>query len=351
MTARTAPSAPSATTGAPRVVANLYFIKHANGLFWYAVDYLRALEGVETVLVRTGMGEVARAALPGMRVVEAGGREAMAELSRAVRAGAFLYCPTSHPLPFVSRQIVVLHDLFPFKEGGKGRVKEALFLGSLRTSRCTVGFINRSVSGRFLSQRGIPESQTLYAPNAISAPEGAPTVPAPGGGGRTRVGLMGTDGHKKGYGPLFASASALGLASRLEFVLFGGETPYTAELRRAHPDVPFRLVDPRRSSLEAFLAGTDVLLSLSEDEGFGRPLAAGVMRGIPAFVRHGPIAEEFFAGLVETFDDPRPVLERLGTGHIPAAPPEEARRRLADRLRRDMGAAVEALGRLSTPVV
>ena len=58
-----------------------------------------------------------------------------------------LYCPTPHPIPFATKQVVTLHDVFPFM-GFKGAAKYLLFLIAAISSQPKIVLINRLIKSK-----------------------------------------------------------------------------------------------------------------------------------------------------------------------------------------------------------
>ena len=137
------------------IVGNLFHIKSTNGLFFYGLDYLRGnLDLATIVLVRPEMENRVRKALPSVEVIACSGWRYRIEVVRARLRGDLLYTPTSHPLPFINRQWIVLHDAYPFEVGPRSRLKRLLLKWSLAMSRCRVAYINRSEAQPFVANLG-----------------------------------------------------------------------------------------------------------------------------------------------------------------------------------------------------
>lgn len=276
------------------IVGNLYFIKNTNGLFYYGVDYLLdQRELVREILVRPAVENAARAMFPGIPVIACGRmRELWRRAWMAHRRGDILYTPTPHPLPLINRQWIVVHDAYPFMDG-RGRVKRLLLRLSLAMSRCRVAYINESETLSFVKQLGVASSRLLFAPNKMQAGSGLCRPPraimAP-----LKVGLVGTDSPKKYYDELLVAVSAAGLQQQISFHVYGHRTPYYEQVRSHHADARLVLHESDEQSLHDFLNGIDLLVSVAALEGFGRPIAAALMMGIPCFLLKRPVFQEFF---------------------------------------------------------
>jgi hypothetical protein len=205
------------------------------------------------------------------------------------------FTPTPHPLPFVSRQLVVVHDSYPF-QGPVGRIKRWLFQLSLATSRCKVAYINHSDSKRFVERCVNDVERRVFLPNHYPV---APTL-ARGRryqGGLLTVGLVGTDSAKKNYASLFAVVLARGLQDQIQFEVFGHDTAYFRDVCGGCGQVSVRLLPSDSTSMGAFFDGIDCLVSIAHGEGFGRPIAYALSAGVPCFLIEDEVFREFYAGL------------------------------------------------------
>jgi hypothetical protein len=284
------------------IVGNLYFIKNTNGLFYYGSDYLRDLHDiVREILVCQTLEAATRRMFPGITVVSCANAIALFwRVSAASDRGDIIYTPTSHPLPFIDRQWIVVHDAYPFLSR-KGRLKHFLLILSLALSRCRVAYINESETLAFVRRLGVENSRLVFAPNKVelsaNAPRPARKVEIP-----LKVGLVGTDSAKKRYEDLLTAVTAAGLISSINFRMYGHRTTYLEQVMTRHPEAPILLQESDRLSLDEFLDGIDVLVSVAELEGFGRPISVAMIRGVPCYLLRKPVFLEFFDGAY-FFDD------------------------------------------------
>lgn len=278
------------------IVGNFFHIKATNGLFFYGLDYLNDnIDLARIVLVRPELEHRVREALPSVDVIACTSWGYLIEVMRARLCGDLLYTPTSHPLPFINRQWIVLHDAYPFEVGPRSKLKRFLFKWSLAMSRCRVAYINRSEAQPFVASLGVDASRMVFAPNRF--PEASSLVsPASSPNGVTTVGLFGTDSAKKNYDRLFSVVRATELSSRLIFRVYGHDTAYFRDIQGQFPDIQIELVRSDDVSIDSFMCGVDVLASASEQEGFGRPFASALLAGFPVELLDRPVFREFFTG-------------------------------------------------------
>lgn len=280
------------------IVANFFHLKNTNGLYYYGVDYLQELRGsLRKILVRESMLTSAQRSFPSCEIVVCTAVTVVVEVIKAARRGDFIYVPSSHPMPFVSNQLVVVHDIYPML-GKVGRIKKLLLQISLVSSNSRVGYINHSVMREFCESLGIDKSRLIFAPNRFpDAPAGA--VAPLQNSMRTIVGLFGTDSSKKNYAQLFAALAATGASGRVGFRLYGHRTPYYEDLIAEFPDIHAELVESDTSNIPEFFGSVDLIVSVADHEGFGRPIAAALLAGVPTLLMARPVFLEFFQGGAE----------------------------------------------------
>ena len=281
------------------MIINLAFIKTTNGLFYYALDYIAALDdAISAVLVRTAEQAAALRGHANVYIVKPW--QAAVTIYAASRRGEMTFTPSSHPIPGCARQMVIVHDTFPF-EGRKGALKAAMFLVAMRTCRAHAGYINRCDAQAFLMRGGISEKRLHSAPNHMALPDWREADPliVPD---RVSIGLFGTDSSKKNYPALFAALSASTGAERLDLILYGQPNVYVDELINRFPDLAISVCDSRERALNAFVGSVDLLVSAATREGFSRPIAAALASGVPCWVIDAPVFREFY-GDAATFHD------------------------------------------------
>lgn len=285
------------------MIINLAFIKATNGLFYYALDYIAALDDIiSVILVRTSeQAEVLRGHAPASNVRIVTPWQAATATHAASRRGEMTFTPSSHPIPGCAHQMVVVHDTFPF-EGRKGALKAAMFLFAMRSCGAHAGYINRCDARAFLIRGGMSEARIRSAPNHMTLPEqraaGSLTLSE-----QVSIGLFGTDSLKKNYSALFDALSVSPVAKRLRLILFGQPNAYVDELIDQFPMLAISVCDSRERDLNAFVESVDLLASAATREGFSRPIAAALAGGVPCWIVDAPVFREFYGEAATFYDD------------------------------------------------
>ena len=305
------------------IVGNLFHIKNTNGLFYYAVDYLRdSAAQIRKVLVRPNLVAAARQALPGCDIQACTIKGMIWEATLSALRGDILYTPTSHPLPALSNQWIVIHDTYPFTTGRKGRLKKKLLRWSLASSRCRVCYINESDTLPFVVALGVSASRRMFAPNKF--PPSPASMPARHQRSPIEVvvGLVGTDSDKKNYDVLFEEVLRSGGSAQLRFLAYGHHTPYLKELKLRFQGIRLDLMESDNHALENFFSRVDLLVSVANQEGFGRPIAAALLSGLQCFLLNRAVFEEFFSPGASFFDSVPALVQALRA--LQATRPDEA---------------------------
>jgi hypothetical protein len=277
------------------IIGNFYNIKSTNGLFYYGIDYLRENTLiVRKILVRSQLHSAAQLALPGCEILGCTTLQMLWETFRGALRGDLIYTPTSHPLPGISNQWIVVHDAYPFETGFKGRIKKTLLRLSLALSNCRVAYINKSEAQPFVSGLGVPAMRQLFAPNKFPATADYVSRHDRKAGDKLSVGLVGTDSAKKNYAALFAAAIDARSVGLFRFLVYGHRSAYYENLGLEYPEVEIELVQSDINSLSDFLAQIDALASVAILEGFGRPIAAALLDRVPCYLLARPVFKEFF---------------------------------------------------------
>lgn len=277
------------------MLINLAFIKAVNGLFYFAMDYLAELEEeVSAVLVRSPVIATAvRQRFPSTTVVIVGPRQAALTVWATARRGEMVFTPSPHPIPWCSRQMVVVHDTFPF-EGRVGAFKAALFFLSMRTSGAKAGYINESDARTFLLKGGLDTARMLPSPNRMAFSSAAAPKEKIVLSDQPVIGLFGTDSSKKNYEQLFAEVAARAPRTRLKFRIYGQWNNYIANIISRFPDLDIGLISSSDIGIEQFLRSLDLVASAAMREGFSRPTALALSLGIPCWIVDAPVFKEFY---------------------------------------------------------
>lgn len=281
------------------MIINLAFIKAVNGLFYFALDYMAALETeTSAVLVRSpALAAAVRTRFPGAPVRIMGPIRAARMVCAASFRGEMVFTPTPHPIPWASRQMVVVHDTYPF-EGSRGALKAKLFFLAMRSARIAAGHINVSDGRAFLLQGGIDSARLMGSPNRMAPP----ATPSMQGGltvsDRPTIGLFGTDSPKKNYEPLFREILRSAPGVPLSFRLYGQNNPYIAGIIAEFPSLDIQVITSDDMELETFVRSVDILASAATREGFSRPMALALSLGVPCWAVEAPVFREFYGPAV-----------------------------------------------------
>jgi len=89
---------------------------------------------------------------------------------------------------------------------------------------------------------------------------------------------------------------AAGLVSSIDFQIFGHRTNYFEGVVAQYPQLNISLQESDQVTLEKFFEGIDVLVSVADLEGFGRPISSAMIGGIPCYLLRKPVFLEFFGG-------------------------------------------------------
>lgn len=282
----------------------MWFIKRSNGLFHYGLDYASSLgRGIREVWVRNAeMAMTANQRLPGVDVRIVRMRGLLSGLARASRNSDLVFTPSSHPIVLISRQVVVVHDSFPFM-GPRGTIKLALFRIALILSGALVAYVNRADSYRFLCSIGLADERMHYLPNHIPSPHREQDAHPAYLRDNLVVGLFGSDSPKKNYHNLFVSFEAALQHRSLPVIwrIYGHVNAYTDELQARFSNLVIEVVRSDELTITDFLSSIDLAVSGALGEGFARPIAAALLIGIPTMLIDTPVFREFYADSAELF--------------------------------------------------
>lgn len=281
-----------------KMVCNLWFIKKPNGLFYYSVDYIREMRQPCLILVRKQLLMEAKSHFPMHQVESASIFLFIYRIIRCFCSKNFVYTPTSHPIPFLNNQIIIIHDDYPFRNW-VGKLKKFALLFSLRTSKCIVGHINHSTSLEVLPQN-FNSSRLVYAPNFAPNAVDVQKLRTSRVAFRQQpkfkkvISFFGTDSEKKRYEIFFNAARKYLDLTNVYYEIYGNETEYFEIIKEKFSDFDIQLINSSVISLEESLQNSTAIVSVAESEGFGRPLALGFAAQIECFLIHCEVFEEFY---------------------------------------------------------
>lgn len=255
-------------------------------MFYYAIDYLHEIEGeVEIILNRKYFNTVPRE-LARFSVKIMGKLEFF--LYSILNRHESWITPTAHPLPWLTHQLVVIHDVYPFI-GKIGLVKIELLKLSYFFNNYSVGIINKALLIPFVIKIK-KDNQWLYLPNKI--PISKSINQQPKSRDITKIGLIGSDSTKKNYSDLISR-----LKLNYQYKIFGQDTNYFRSLKNEFPAHDIDLVDSSDVTFEDFAIDIDCVISVSKEEGFGRLNIAAIQNGIPVILLRSVTATEFYQKL------------------------------------------------------
>lgn len=285
----------------------MWHLKNTNGMYWYALDYIRGLDNVESVIVRgDSLGRVEQD-LRGLAVHRLSLLSYLVVYIKFIFSRkCFLYTPTPHPLPFLSRQMVVFHDPYPFLVGRLGQIKRWLFLFGAFSSKCTIGVVNRSVAADFVI-RLAAKNKIIDSPNRIGEPL---LLRQRTYGDDLIIGLLGADSSKKRYEELFSAFKKKPIRN-LKFLVYGHKTKYLKQVLNSYLDVPVQIVISDEISLQSFFENIDCIVSVSKGEGFSRLVALAVISGVPTFLTNDPVYEEFYGKSTSLYETPEDLMRAI----------------------------------------
>jgi hypothetical protein len=276
------------------MIINLWHLKNTNGMFYYALDYISLFPGRELkIILRPSLYNLKKEELKGYSILKLTLTQYISYLIKSFMCGDSIFTPTSHPIPFYSNQVIVVHDSFPFR-GLIGKIKYALIRLSLASSKCRVGYINNTDSYEFVASICKQENRYLFLPNLY--PTGCLNLKLePTDGDSIIIGLVGTDSQKKNYEQLFSEVTRKQLTGKVRFLIYGHDTQYFQELMSSYSNLNIRLVKSDSVDLCGFLGKIQILVSVAKNEGFGRPIACAVLSDIPCYLIEDEVFREFYS--------------------------------------------------------
>ncbi|MUK92261.1 glycosyltransferase [Aliivibrio fischeri] len=286
------------------VVVNLFGLKQTNGMYFYALDYINEIKGVEKILVnRVFFSKLKEIDRRNFKCCSFLGF--LFELMICIWNRKFIYTPTSHPLPFYSKQLVVVHDIYPFKHGKLSKIKKILFNISAFTSRCNIGYINKSEVLPYLVNNKFLIGKLFFLPNLMPNIDSFNFVPKVKNRNEFVIGVIGSDSYKKNYHLLCEKISESNFYGKIKIVIYGHDNNYTDSIISKYKNIQIKVMKSDYYCLSKFFSSIDVVVSIAEGEGFGRPLASAVALGLKTYVINNKINSEFFSDvyIFDTVED------------------------------------------------
>lgn len=286
------------------VVVNLFGLKQTNGMYFYALDYINEIRGVEKVLVnKRFFYRLKESDRHNFKCCSFVGF--LFELISCVINGKFIYTPTSHPLPFYSKQLVVIHDIYPFQHGKLSKIKRMLFDFAAFTSRCGIGYINKSEVLPYITGNKCLMGRLFFLPNLMPNVNDLKFTPKKKNRCEIVIGLIGSDSDKKKYHSLCAKIVESDFYESVKIVIYGHDNDYTDYIIGEFKNIDIQVMKSDANCLSKFFSSIDVIVSVAEGEGFGRPLASAVALGLPCYLISNKINNEFFSDvcICESIED------------------------------------------------
>ncbi len=82
--------------------------------------------------------------------------------------------------------------------------------------------------------------------------------------------------------------------ARLKFIFYGHETQYYKELCHRYSTIDHSIIMSDKLSMRDYFEHIDILVSVAEGEGFGRPIATALSSSLPCYLIDVPVFREFF---------------------------------------------------------
>ncbi|EME0158842.1 glycosyltransferase [Vibrio vulnificus] len=279
------------------VVVNLFGLKETNGMFYYALDYIDRLDHVEKILVNRVLYNKINDEDKN-KFICCSFFQLLVQLFLSLIRNKFVFTPTSHPIPFYSRQLVVVHDVYPFYYGRIAKIKRTLFNLAIFMSKTHLAYINKSEVLPYLSNNWFARGSLVYLPNLmpdVGSINFSKRMKIPG---ELVIGLIGSDSTKKNYHALLEKIEdSEGISKKLKFIIYGHETAYATSVIRSFSNFNIQVMTSDSCDLGSFFSNIDLVVSVAKGEGFGRPLASAIALGIPCFITNNSINNEFFSSV------------------------------------------------------
>ena len=303
------------------LVANLYFLKETNGMYYYCRDYMASTTAQSVIIAKPRLANKIRGDWQNWRknieLVEVGNVASLALLAYLYASTrAFIFTPTPHPMPIPGiKQLIVVHDDYPFKGSHLAKLKRFMLAIALRVSNSKVGYINKSCAKGF-AETLVPGKlkDTYYMPNAWPSGEPAAAEKLSVQDRKIILGMTGTDSLKKRHELIIREIIRQGKSQRYYFKIYGHANDYTRLIEREFKGkVEIEIVDSDKTSLAQYLATIDAIACASLGEGFSRPIAYALTQGIKCYLLSDAVFEEFYGEISSLHDSVSDLVNALIT--------------------------------------
>ena len=278
------------------ILINLFFMNSITGMSYYALDYLESLkkQNFSFTLITSNkiVSNFFKEKFPDSQILCTNNILKFTIFLikfRFLYKKFFIYTPTSHPIPFIKNQIVILHDIYVFREGLKGKIKEILFKISLYSSSSKVGFINRSISGKFLERI---KCESVFLPNLYKNIRKISEIKTPNKKNKLRIALTGTSCLKKNHQNILQTEIALN--KKLFFYLYGDNTKYSEYLIQKFSFLNLSFVNSNFLNIWDYFDEIDILIVQNKYEGFCRPILIALILGKLVVAPKAEVYNEFY---------------------------------------------------------
>ena len=303
------------------IYCNFWFIKDLNGMAFYGVDFVNAIAdmGYEIILIKRRNVRLPIMQRSNVKIYDANFYQFLRIYILILFTRAVVYCPTLHGLPFVKKQVITLHDAYPFEKSSIKKIfNKIIFKCMLMNRNLTVATINKSIRKSLISYK---IKNFVYAPNSIMVKGQENGVGVFDKPNKLRVGLIGTDSDKKNYASLFNAYLSEGTCKKnVSFMIYGSFNPYVENLLQKYPELSLTFFNSSDMDLETFIHDEmDVLVSVAKHEGFCRPICYALLKQKPCLLINDPVFEEFYSEFADILDSESKIIQKLLLGDVSRA--------------------------------
>ena len=291
-------------------VINLWHIREANGMLYYALDNIRENvwgDNVRCIVCRKKSIQSIVESNINKKQIKVYSKNTFSyflfvinEIIRQYKHASEIVTPSMHPLPFMRKQTIVIHDPFPFI--GKGfsvKTRNLILKTALGLSFTEFGVVNRTRAYRYaekLKNKTHGDKKIVYMPNLLPELEAQKIIKKKTQSLPLIIGLCGTNSHKKKYSELFTQLKSKKVGSDdIGFEVYGFESPYIKEVIKKF-DYKINIIDSRSNDIYEFMNRIDILVNCSIHEGFCRPIGYLAKGGKKIMIVRTDVMEEFYKG-------------------------------------------------------